>query len=145
MAFPVAPVGFNAGNQPFQVQRSLRFLSSNQQYLSRTPSISGSLTTWTWSCWVKRNSLFSDQLFLGWNAGNNYHTVGLYESTNTAKNTINFQLFKIIYLKILGNFNYIIVYLICWFLTYLFYRYYFLFILFIFYNFFLLILKNILI
>jgi hypothetical protein len=39
------------------VNNSLRFRSSNSAYLSRTPSVAGSLTTWTWSGWVKRGTL----------------------------------------------------------------------------------------
>ena len=39
------------------VNNSLRFRSSASAYLSRTPSVAGSLTTWTWSGWVKRGTL----------------------------------------------------------------------------------------
>ena len=35
------------------VNNSLRFRSSNNAYLSRTPTVTGSQTTWTWSGWLK--------------------------------------------------------------------------------------------
>jgi hypothetical protein len=39
------------------VGNSLRFRASNSAYLSRTPTVAGSRTTWTWSAWVKRGDL----------------------------------------------------------------------------------------
>jgi hypothetical protein len=41
---------------------SLRFRRSNSAYLSRTPTVAGNQTTWTWSAWVKRGQLGLDQL-----------------------------------------------------------------------------------
>ena len=37
----------------YQIERSLRFNSSDSAYLSRTPAVAGSRTTWTWAGWVK--------------------------------------------------------------------------------------------
>jgi hypothetical protein len=37
----------------FPVQRSVRLRSSASAYFNRTPASAGSLTTWTWSAWVK--------------------------------------------------------------------------------------------
>jgi hypothetical protein len=45
----------------FNLDRSLRFRSSNTAYLSRTPAGAGSQTTWTWSGWVKRGRLGARQ------------------------------------------------------------------------------------
>jgi hypothetical protein len=39
------------------VNNSLRFRSSASAYLNRTPASAGSLTTWTFSCWIKRGLL----------------------------------------------------------------------------------------
>ena len=39
------------------IANSLRFRSSAMAYLSRTPSVAGNRTTWTWSGWVKRGLL----------------------------------------------------------------------------------------
>ena len=41
----------------YTIARSVRLRSSASAYLSRTPSVAGSLTTWTWSGWVKRGTL----------------------------------------------------------------------------------------
>ena len=43
------------------IGHSLRFRSSASTYLSRTPSSAGNRKTWTWSGWVKRGSLGSQQ------------------------------------------------------------------------------------
>lgn len=39
------------------ISRSLRFNPDDTAYLSKTPSTNGSLTTWTWSGWVKLSSV----------------------------------------------------------------------------------------
>ena len=51
-----------SGNQGYFLQRSLRFRSSASASLSRTPSSTGSQTTWTWSGWVKRGKLGATQV-----------------------------------------------------------------------------------
>jgi hypothetical protein len=43
------------------LNNSLRFRASASAYLNRTPTIAGSQTTWTWSGWVKRGTLGSQQ------------------------------------------------------------------------------------
>jgi len=54
----------------YNLTRSLRFRSSASAYLSRTPATAGSLTTFTYSGWVKRGTLSSSGNFpLLW-AGN---------------------------------------------------------------------------
>lgn len=45
----------------YTIAKSLRFRSSASAYLNRTPASAGSLTTWTWSGWVKRGALGSAQ------------------------------------------------------------------------------------
>jgi len=39
-----------------QIERSLRFNSSDSGFLSRVPAVAGDRTTWTWSGWVKRSN-----------------------------------------------------------------------------------------
>jgi hypothetical protein len=51
---------FNAGGG-YEIERSLRFNSSDTAYLSRTPSVAGNRKTLTLSCWVKRATLGTDQ------------------------------------------------------------------------------------
>jgi hypothetical protein len=49
----------------YDIDNSLKFESDNSEYLHRTPSSSGSETTWTASMWVKRTELGSDQVGIG--------------------------------------------------------------------------------
>jgi hypothetical protein len=46
----------------YQVQRSLRFSSSDSAFCSRTPAVAGNRRTWTWAGWVKRSGLGTDQV-----------------------------------------------------------------------------------
>jgi len=46
-----------AGAAEYQIERSLRFNSSDSAYLSRTPGSAGNRKTWTWAGWVKRSKL----------------------------------------------------------------------------------------
>ena len=50
----VMPGGTQTG---YKIPNSLRFNAANTTYLSRTPTVAGNTTTWTWSGWVKRGSL----------------------------------------------------------------------------------------
>ena len=61
-----------SGSQGYFLQRSVRTRSSASAYFNRTPASAGSLTTWTWSGWVKRGLLSSSStytLFSGGAAG----------------------------------------------------------------------------
>ncbi len=52
-------------------ERSLRFNSTNDTFLSRTPGSAGDRTKWTWAAWVKRSKLDSLQsLFTAARSGN---------------------------------------------------------------------------
>jgi hypothetical protein len=42
-----------AGAGGYEIERSLRFNSSDSAYLSRTPASAGNRKTWTWAGWVK--------------------------------------------------------------------------------------------
>ena len=60
----------DAGVSQYQVSRSLRFNSADSAYLNRTPTVAGNRTTWTWSGWVKRSALDTNQiLFQGFVSG----------------------------------------------------------------------------
>ena len=41
----------------YEIERSVRFNSSDSAYLSRTPGTAGNRKTWTWAGWVKRSGL----------------------------------------------------------------------------------------
>ena len=51
----------SAGAGGYEIERSLRFNSSDSAYLSRTPSVAGNRKTFTLSCWVKKATLGTDQ------------------------------------------------------------------------------------
>ena len=54
-----------------QVAGSLRFRQASSQYMTRTPSGAGNRKTWTWSGWLKRGSIGSNQqFFMAYSAAN---------------------------------------------------------------------------
>ena len=53
MAFG-SPQWMYKSGEAFTLDQSLRFDSATNAYLQRTPASAGSLTTWTFSAWVKR-------------------------------------------------------------------------------------------
>ena len=86
MAYPVMPLGFfgSQGDTPdsYRISRSLRFNSTDNAYLSRTPSTTTDRKTWTYSTWIKRTKLSSaSTIFFGWN-GSNTSTVFQFTSSD---------------------------------------------------------------
>ena len=55
--------GGGGGAAEYQIERSVRFNSSDSGHLSRVPSSTSATTTWTWSAWVKRATLGGKGLF----------------------------------------------------------------------------------
>jgi hypothetical protein len=53
----------------YKIDRSLRFNSADSAYLNRTPSSAGNRKTWTYSVWIKRCKLGTEQQLLRANAG----------------------------------------------------------------------------
>jgi hypothetical protein len=57
MSIPGSAAPFLLAQPPaegvYQIERSLRFNSSDSAYLSRTPASAGNRKTWTWAGWVK--------------------------------------------------------------------------------------------
>ena len=77
------------GAADFKIKRSLRFNSNDTAYLSRTPSSPGNRKTWTWSGWVKRSKLGTeDGIFVcsDSNANSEYATL-YFNSSNELKTT----------------------------------------------------------
>ena len=77
-----------AGGSGYEIERSLRFNSDDSAYLSRTPSSSGSLTTWTMSVWVKNTldygssnypCLFGADNYNGYRTFFRFKTTGVWE------------------------------------------------------------------
>jgi hypothetical protein len=64
------------------VNNSLRFRASNSAYLTRTPTVSGSATTWTWSGWVKRGVLSSQGGLQASGNGSNFASGIIFDSSN---------------------------------------------------------------
>ena len=83
MAVPVEINNLMLGSvSGYQISRSVRLRSSATAYFNRTPASATNRTTWTWSGWVKRGSLTSDQvLFQGYSDANNF-TVVLWDSSD---------------------------------------------------------------
>tara|TARA_R100001443_G_scaffold51332_1_gene63349 strand:- start:4398 stop:6818 length:2421 start_codon:yes stop_codon:yes gene_type:complete len=68
---------FAAPDTTYEINQSIRFESGDNALLSRSPSSSGSLTTWTLSCWVKRgrpNANENGQWFPIWSASDGSST-----------------------------------------------------------------------
>ena len=63
-----------AGAAGYEIERSLRFNSADSSYLNRTPSSAGNRKTWTWSGWLKLNSVHYGNIFSNLLGNNN----GLY-------------------------------------------------------------------
>jgi hypothetical protein len=62
-ALAAAAGNFGGG---YSIDNSLRFNDDDSAYLSRTPSVAGNRKTWTWSGWVKRGNLGTNQdIFTG--------------------------------------------------------------------------------
>ncbi len=62
----------------YQIERSLRFNSSDSAYLSRTPASAGNRKTWTISLWLKRCKLGSLQSF----TSSNNDTIFLFDTSD---------------------------------------------------------------
>jgi hypothetical protein len=52
------------GFYPKEIEQSLRFNDNDSAYLSWTPASAGNRKTWTWSGWVKRGNLGTQQTFI---------------------------------------------------------------------------------
>ena len=69
------------GVDGYEISRSLRFNSADSASLTRTPSSAGSRTTWTFSFWLKRSKLGTNQNLFG-SSDDSQNTTALY-ITNT--------------------------------------------------------------
>ena len=55
----------SGGFYDFEISNSLRFNDGDSAYLTKTPSSASNQKTWTWSGWVKRGIITTDQVFFG--------------------------------------------------------------------------------
>lgn len=78
-----------SGQAGYFLTKSLRFRSSASAYLNRTPASAGNRKTWTWSGWVKRGTLGSqDDLFaayVGSGTTDNQYFNLFFDSSNTLR------------------------------------------------------------
>ena len=72
-----------AGDDGYQISRSVRLRSSASAYFNRTPASATNRDTWTWSAWLKRGSLSSLQCLFQQGADQNNATSLFFNSTNT--------------------------------------------------------------
>ena len=90
---------------PQPISRSLRFNSADSTYLNRTPASTGNQKTWTWSSWIKRSILGTDQgIFNPVTGGDGSNenqfkfqaadTIQVYDSGATRGNFITTQVFR---------------------------------------------------
>jgi hypothetical protein len=68
----------------YAINNSLRFRSSASAWLNRTPSTAGNRQTWTWSGWVKRGILTTEQIIFAANPDQNNHCLLQWSSTGDA-------------------------------------------------------------
>ena len=83
---------------PFKVEKSLRFRASALAYLSRTPAVASNQKTWTWSGWVKRSDVSTnDTRLFGAGSSNSNRTLIAIENyisvvgTNSGSNVLVLQ------------------------------------------------------
>jgi hypothetical protein len=70
----------------YEIERSVRFNSSDSAFLSRVPSTAGNRKTWTWAGWVKRSGLGQIQFLWGNGDASNFNGGSLYfQSDNTLR------------------------------------------------------------
>ena len=82
--FGSSPWGYNPGGDfySYTIDQSLRFNDNDSAYLSRTPASAGSLTTWTWSGWVKRGNLAAGMPARGTIFGSSLTLLGFFNPTS---------------------------------------------------------------
>ena len=71
-------LGADGSGSTYEISKSLRFNSADQAFLSRTPTIAGNRKTWTWSGWMKFDTLTGEvNIFNGGTSSSNDFTIKL--------------------------------------------------------------------
>ena len=84
MTFPILG-GNGAVAGGYAIDNSLRFNDDDSAHLSRTPSSSSNRKTWTWSGWVKRSTLGTQQKFFVAGTSDSNRTMLYFETDNTLR------------------------------------------------------------
>ena len=79
-----------ASSSGYQIERSLRFNSSDSAYLSRTPASAGNRKTWTWAGWVKRSAITSTRYTLFASGSSGSAETEFYFEQSVNADTLNF-------------------------------------------------------
>jgi hypothetical protein len=72
----------NPTDPTFPLQRSVRLRSSATAYFNRVPATAGNRKTWTWSGWVKRGALGSNQALFESGASSSVYTLLWFNSSD---------------------------------------------------------------
>lgn len=64
-------VGVGGMGQRYKIEKSLRIRGAASAYLTRTPGTAGNRKVWTWSGWIKRGAIGSEQVIFASRAGGN--------------------------------------------------------------------------
>jgi hypothetical protein len=83
LGYGANPTPTPPGPTPLQVSTSVRFNSSDSAYISYTPTLQGSRTTWTWSAWIKRSGLSTLQNLFSVRTTGNESTLFRLETSNS--------------------------------------------------------------
>jgi hypothetical protein len=83
MTFPI--LGGNGAVAGVAQANSLRFNDDDSAHLSRTPSSSSNRKTWTWSGWVKRSTLGTQQKFFVAGTSDSNRTMLYFETDDTLR------------------------------------------------------------
>ena len=59
----------------YQISNSLRFQAASTQYATRTPVAAGNRQKWTWSAWVKRGNVSTDNTVFSAGSGGSYTSI----------------------------------------------------------------------
>lgn len=73
----------STGFYPHSIDQSLRFEDGDSAYLSRTPASAGNQKVWTWSAWVKRGNITSEQTLFGAHKGANDYVAIQFDANDT--------------------------------------------------------------
>jgi len=69
----------------YDIGQSLRFEDGSSDYLSWTPASAGNRKTWTFSCWVKRGNLDTEQVIFGGGTSGTNNCLIRFNSDNTLR------------------------------------------------------------
>ena len=82
----------NAGADAYEIEQSIRFNDDDSAYLTRTPGSASNLRTWTWSAWIKRCTLSTDQRIF--TANNNGTELSWRPSSGSGPDQLRFYVYS---------------------------------------------------